>query len=518
MELIQKSIHMDQVKCASAAQITIEDDINITDAKPDVFQLVMEKGNVDIDEVRAVEDHVHIRGTLKFTVLYISEEEVNRPACMEGSLSFSETVYMDGVSAGDVVLVRPVLEDLSVGMINSRKLSVQALAELFLSVELQQETMAAVGVEDAQDVEVQKKIMPALDLAISKKDIFRIREEVELPGGMPNIFSLLWQNCRLRGITFHLMDGKMSLQGEIEFFFLYEGEGEERPVLWHSAVLPVNGVVECQGMREGMLENIRCRMGHQEIEVKADADGEERRIALDLVLDLDMKLYEDIQVEMISDLYSVSREVKVVTQEGRCKQLLTKNTGKTNVSGRFKVEAGLPRMQQVGGSFGEIQVGSVEPCAEGIRVDGILQVRALYASQDAELPVYGIRGTIPYSYVLEVPGWDADCQYEMEPSLEQLSVTMLDGDEADVKAALSFSCLAFRVHEEPMVTDVQVSALDPEKLSSLPGIVAYIVRDDDTLWEIGKKYYVPVARMKEMNDLQSEEVKPGDKLLVVKGF
>ena len=55
-------------------------------------------------------------------------------------------------------------------------------------------------------------------------------------------------------------------------------------------------------------------------------------------------------------------------------------------------------------------------------------------------------------------------------------------------------------------------------MALLPGIVAYIVREGDSLWDIGKKYDVPVARMREMNDLTGDEIRPGDKLLVVKGF
>ncbi|MBQ7841555.1 MAG: DUF3794 domain-containing protein [Lachnospiraceae bacterium] len=518
MEFIQKSIHMDQMKCAASAQVTLEDDINITDAKPDVYQLVMEQGQVDIEEVRAVEDHVHVKGTLKFQVLYISDEEVRCPACMEGMLSFSESVFMNGVSASDNVQVKPVLEDLSVGMINSRKLSVQALVDLSLCVEVVEECQTAVGFEGDENVEMQKKILQALNLVISKKDIFRVREELELPNGLPNIFSLLWQSCELKNISWRILDEKMTLQGELSLFFIYEGEGEERPVIWHEATIPVSGSVECQGMREGMLENIRCRIGHKEIEVKADTDGEERKIALDLVLDLDMKLYEDIQTDMITDMYGVTKEVEAVRQRGRCKQLVMKNTGKQKVNGKFKVAAGLPGIQQLCGSFGEIQMGSTEPCPEGVKIDGAVQVKSIYTTTDPEIPYYCIKGAIPFSYTLEMPAADSSCIYEVEPSLEQLAVSMLDGSEVDAKATLSFAGLCCRVHAEDMVTDVKIAPLDPEKLANLPGIVAYIVKDGDSLWNIGKKYYVPVARMREMNDLGDRDVKAGDKLLVVKGY
>lgn len=517
MELIQKNIHMDQIKCEAAAQVTIEDDINITDAKPDVYQLVMEQGDVDIAEVRALEDHVHIKGILKFQVLYISDEEVHRPACMEGTLPFEEQVFMDGVTASDTVIVRPTLEDLSVGMINSRKLSVQALVDLKLCVEIITDMPAAVGLETDEPVEMQKTTMQALNLAIAKKDILRVREELELPNGLPNIFSLLWQSCQLKDITCRIMDEKMSVQGELVLFFLYEGEGEERPATWYETSVSVNGLVECQGMREGMMENIVCRIGHKEIEVKPDADGEERKISLDLVLDLDMKLYEETRVEMIADLYGVTKEIDAVKQTGQCKQLLMRNTGKMKAAGRFKVAPGLPKMQQLCGSFGEIMMGGVETCPEGLKITGAAQVRTVYTTADAEMPFFCLKGTIPFSYVLEVPEAETGCLYEIIPSLEQLNVTMLDADEADAKAVLSFRGLVCRVHEEPVITDVKVGELDPEKLANLPGIVAYIVREGDSLWNIGKKYYVPVDSMKEMNDLSSDELKPGDKLLIVKG-
>lgn len=518
MEFMQKSIHMDQIKCSASTQVTIEDDINITDAKPDVYQLVMEQGDVDVEEVRAVEDHVHVKGTLKFRVLYLADEDVHRPACMEGALHFEEQVFMDGVSGNDSVTVRTGLEDLSVGMINSRKLSVQALVDLKLSVEEMKDTVAVVGLESEEPVELRKKVLQTLNLAIAKKDIFRVREELELPNGMPNIFELLWQSCQLKDISFHIMDEKMSLQGEISLFFLYEGEGEERPAQWYEASVPVSGTVECQGMKEGMLENISCRIGHKEIEVKPDADGEDRRISLELVLDLDMKLYEEEQVEMIADLYGVTKQIEAVRQMGQCKQLLVKNTGKLKTSGRFKVAPGLPKMQQLCGCFGEMQMGSVENCPEGLQITGVVLVRTVYTTADGEMPFYCLKGAIPFSYLLEVPGLDSSCQYEVEPGLEELNVSMIDTDEAEAKVMLSFKGLICRIHEEGVITDAEVTELDREKMEALPGIVAYIVKEGDSLWNIGKKYYVPMAQMREMNDLGNDEVKPGDKLLVVKGF
>ena len=94
---------------------------------------------------------------------------------------------------------------------------------------------------------------------------------------------------------------------------------------------------------------------------------------------------------------------------------------------------------------------------------------------------------------------------------------MLDGEEMDVKAVLSFSTVAFKNVPVDLISQVNVSDLDSSTMSSLPGIVIYMVKDGDNLWNIGKKYYVPVDKLRELNALDSDELKTGQKLLIVKG-
>ena len=62
MDLIRKNIHIDRMKCRAGTQITLEDDINIADVRPDVFQVVQEQGEIVIEELRAAQDHVHVKG------------------------------------------------------------------------------------------------------------------------------------------------------------------------------------------------------------------------------------------------------------------------------------------------------------------------------------------------------------------------------------------------------------------------------------------------------------------------
>lgn len=48
-------------------------------------------------------------------------------------------------------------------------------------------------------------------------------------------------------------------------------------------------------------------------------------------------------------------------------------------------------------------------------------------------------------------------------------------------------------------------------------MVVYVVKDGDSLWNIGKKYYVTVDTLRSLNELEGDTLVPGQKLLVVKG-
>ena len=75
MELLKKNIHMDRTRAEAVTQITLEDDVNIPENKPDISSLNLEKGALVIDEIKPGTDCVNVRGRLVFYVLYHTSEE-----------------------------------------------------------------------------------------------------------------------------------------------------------------------------------------------------------------------------------------------------------------------------------------------------------------------------------------------------------------------------------------------------------------------------------------------------------
>ena len=514
MELVKKKIHMDRISSRAGTQVVLEEDVNISDNKPDASYLLNSKGEIIMEEIRAGENVVNLRGRLVVSILYLTDME-GTCASMEAVIPFEERVNMEGVSNGDIILTDWTIEDLTVGLINSRKLSAQAVVSFGL--ELEEHIEQAVDIYHDEPVEYRKRVYPVVQLVLQKKDIFRLKEEMELSGNLPNVFQTIWHHITFDHVEFKALEEKLSIQGEMKAFFLYEGEGDNDRTLWYENTVPFSGIIECHGCRENMIPDIRYSLGQCNVEVRQDFDGEERVFCVEPVLDLDIHLYEEENMEVLSDIYGVDKEIEALTTEVQLKSLLLSGSGKCKIAEHAKIQNPEMPMYQLLHSEGEIQIEEQAIVENGIAITGTLCVVTLYLCGNGTKSIYSTKNVIPFQYVIEAENITPTSIFKLHYSIEQLTVTMLDNDELDVKAALQFKVIVFAVRKSNLITDMKVEELDMNKLSELPGMVIYIAGQGDTLWDIGKRYYVPIAQLKEVNELVTEEINAGDKILVVKG-
>jgi len=519
VNLLKKNIHMHRIRCEATTQITLEDDRNIPENMPDVNAINLEKAKVVIEEIKPGTDCVNLRGYLHFEILYHTQESGSSLVPFEGEIPLEEKMIVKGVVSSDAVNVCGEVEDFSVSCINSRKLSIRSLITLNSMVEELYDEEVPIGIyseEKKEALEYRKAPLELAQIAICKNDIFRIRDEVNLPSNYPNIYRILWSNIHPGDIDFKVMDERLSVQGEVHLFVLYEGEGEDHPIRTLETILPFAGVLECHGCREDMLPDIRCVPGQQEIVVRPDLDGEERCIGLELVLDIGICMYEEENVEILSDIYGVTKEVQTQTHRTNLKRILSCVSGKTKITEHIRIPNGTAAILQL--LHSEAQVCQVQQgiTENGIRLKGAIMVKVMYITGDDENPYACTTAQIPYQYTLEVPGISSEDMGKVHGEVEQLQVNMLDGEEMDVKAVLCFSTMVFKNMPTDVIGDIQISEPDSAKMGSLPGMVIYIVKEGDNLWNIGKRYYVPVSRLRELNQLTSDELQIGQKLLVVK--
>ena len=486
------------------------------DSKPDVIRLIQDKGEIKLEETTLTAGHIWLKGVLKFQVLYRSDSEDHKVNSFSGEIPFQESLAADGVDEYDTARVRWQIEDLSVGIINSRKLSVRALVQLNATVDEVRQEEAAVGALGEDGMETLVQTHTILQLQESRKDTWRFKEEIMLPSNKPNIRQVLWKSVQLRGVETRLLENQIAIKGEAMVFVLYLGEEEEERLEWLETALPFTGNVECNGANEEQLLDLSHAIALVELEPKPDYDGEERMLHLELVLDLDICIYQEEQMQLLEDVYSIHSQLLPEFVPTVFERLLMKNASKCKISQRISVGENQEGILQICTSEGAVAVDQVEVTPEGLVVEGTLTVQILYITADDRMPLSSLRETIPFHHMIEAPGMTPQCRYQLECSLDQMTTVMLEGTQVEVKAAIGLSAIVFEQNPIRRLVEVKEEPLNLELLQECPGIIGYIGRAGDRLWDIAKENYTTISDIKETNHLSDDILKGGEKILIIK--
>lgn len=514
VELIKEDIQILRTKSKATSQVTFDLDYNVPDAKPDIGRMIQNKGEVTVEELRLSDGHAYVRGSLKADLLYVEDAD-GRICSLTAVLPMEETLNLDGIVNGDKIQLKWEIEDLSIHLIHSRKMNIKAVVTLYAVVDELSGIRLPENLKDSS-VSVKKKKMNLMSLCVHKKDTLRLRKEIPLVSNKPNVAELLWYTAEIRGLDLRPEENVVKARGELFLFVMYTGDDENNSLQWTEHSVPFSGEVECNGCTADMIPDIEAGVINQNLEVKPDADGEERIFQADVVLELEMKLYREEEHEMILDVYTPFRECILKRKKEKLESLLIRNFSKCRLSDRIEVKETQGRILQICHSQGRVKVDKTQIVKDGIQVTGIVILKILYIVGNDDMPFYSMEAMLPFNYVVEVRGIKEDSMYYLHADLEQLSTSMPDGNEIEVRATVSLNTLAFSVQEEMIIEQAEDQPLDQEKIRNMPGIIVYMVKPDDTLWDIAKKFYTTTEEICQMNQLENQEIQSGQPLLLVK--
>lgn len=522
MEVIKKNLHMERIRLEASTQIAVNEDVNLSDSKPDIAGIKLSGHKLRIGEISPGTDAVDIKGELIYRVLYYSEEGNGILESFSGSLLIEETLHMQGVTSFDKVNISTDVTDFSIGMINSRKLNVNGIVELKAEVMELYDIEIPVEIAGDESVEYRRYTERLTELVVCRHEEVNLQGETDIPNGYPGIDEILWSEVNLSDVDFKPKDGSITMRGQLILTGLYLAEGDRRNVQSFEFSEQFTKELDCTDCTMQSIPDVLYSIESHKVLVRPDGDGEERRIAWDVDMELDIHVYREEPVEVIADVYGVKGNILAQTQATVLQQLQCRTNGKTKLSETIRIPKNGPRILQILYSYAEILPVKMQRKDTSISLSGNLSLNMIYISGDDAMPYVSLQSLLPYEYEMEIHknmdkiSSDDIIMEEVDAHLEQLQVTLLNGEELDVKALLSFSVTGFWPMKMELIREVQVVDTKQSITEDLPGMAVYMVKDGDNLWNIGKKYLVPVDKIRSLNELSSDVLTEGQKLLIVR--
>lgn len=184
MELRTEKVYTEEKKGPATTQLTFDETYHLPDYLPDFFSVILSRGQIRMDETKCSQGHVQVQGTLQFRVLYRTGQNEWNICSLEGEIPFHEMMTLDEAKEFDMAQTEAILEDLTVRMINARKLNIRALVEIKVWARERVELNIPVAIDSEYPLEELHNTEVYLELCYRGTERWKLKEEVRLPSNL----------------------------------------------------------------------------------------------------------------------------------------------------------------------------------------------------------------------------------------------------------------------------------------------------------------------------------------------
>lgn len=385
----------------------------------------------------------------------------------------------------------------------------------YITVEKIEDIEAVTGA-DRENMMTKYNRIDGLSIAASKSDTFRINEQISIPSNKPSMDKIVWKDVRIKSVNTKVMDGMIHIGGELYAFIMYIPDEEGAPQQWIDTTLNFGGTLDMSEAKEDMISYIGVELHNVNVEPEPDQDNEMRNLDINAFLKLNIKLYEEKQMDVLEDVYAPDMNLVPAMENRIYERLLVKNASRTKNTVKLGIDEAKGHILQICNSSADVKIENIIVSDNGLKAVGKIKASVMYISSNDERPVCCETKEMDFEHRIDAEGITNDDNYYINWRVEQVNANMLSTDEIEVKAVIVLETIVFKEEKKDFINEIHEEPIDMEAMNAAPVLKGYVVQSGDTLWKLAKENYTTIEKIMKVNELSSQQIKKGDRLLLLK--
>ncbi|MBQ8589495.1 MAG: LysM peptidoglycan-binding domain-containing protein [Firmicutes bacterium] len=505
---------VDMVPC-EPVKIRIEEDVLVPDSKPDLASILTMDGML-----RLSENDRNFRGELTLQTLYVPQGKGADRAviAIESKIPFQKELDPEEQGLGTKVMAN--IESLEYTIVNERKLRVKAVVVMEGRRYRKRELELFQGLKGDEVQLLQEKLV-ITDVARRKTELLELEEDLVLPEGMPEVGKIL--RCDVNLVENHkqISREKAVISGAAYYNIMYlpleeDAEADGEPVLYQAKGEFTQFITLGRSSDGPQSGRAFFRAVTGTAEAKEAENGSRRLIHVKTGAETFLELYRDVERQIVTDAYHHQKEMVFDMEEMMLMQLYPGGVSETTVREVVSVPEDVESVKRVSFISGDLRnVSSRVENGRNVTEGTVLAKLVCLAEASPALPFQILR-EIPFRIVSELPQGMENAKPDNEVRLKELRFDRLNNRQIEINASVTVNGAVVCQKRCPLIRNVGfLEHSGPEE--ERPGLVIYITRSGDTMWNVARRYRTTIDTVARINHLDgSSPLKPGMKLLIVK--
>ena len=506
--LIKRDITLKEIICTKYCQTKAECDLIVPDTKPDVQKILQVCAKPAITRKTPQQDKVSIQGVLNLTVIYIADD--GKIKSIFTKLDFNCTADCEGTDLSSHIYAEADLEEIDYQTLNSRKINIKCSVGIDIKSSRKIACAIPTGFENDCNIITRFKDYSISCLSPEEEQNFRFRERIEVPAGKPDIQEIIKTDARCCSDGIRYEDGRISISGDIIFRTVYsDQEGYLSSI---EETLPFNETFGGVGLPEGEPDVCLsvCDISFDIFE----EDGIRRWLNIDILICASFKVSQNFNMCGIDDAFSTETPVRISRVRNETESIIDKNITQIAHKDSVLIPDYLPAVFRIADCSGEARVTGISIENGRITVDGEILSNILYSSDDENAHLSGMSHISSFSQTIDSPFASESSICEAKVFLDHISYSISADKEVELRFIVVLTLSLLRSEAMEIIEDIS-----PDEDASprpLPSAVIYFADENETIWDIAKRFWVTPESIITANKLDDDILKKGQRICIFK--
>ncbi|MBK5240221.1 SPOCS domain-containing protein [Clostridium sp.] len=514
ISLIREDIEYEQLLGENTADTVVKEEYVIPDTHPDVREILMLDVKAFINSKEIIQDKVYLEGQIKYNVLYITKDQERTDVeNVEYSSKFSNTIDIMGAKSEMLCDAECFVEHMECKIVNERKICLEGI------LRLKSEVYKNFNFQIVKDVEVVKDVQYLKNPISIDKVIRNFNGElignanIKIPMDKPEIAKIIKCDINIHKKEVKLYEEKILINAYASVSIIYKGR-DSRELTYIENDVMLSKELEFKEVNPYMENYTDFNVEAIEFDIKEDDLGEKRIIDVEFMIKTSTRAMHKEEVDVIEDVYSPTTNLEMDKKDFGLNVMQGQLFTETLVKGDIEINSDVARLSKIIMCNASVCVTDKKVIEDKVIIEGVMNVTALYRSNDEENYLSAVSDEIPFTCGAEILGTKINMSSMCKVTLENINAD-IDAGKISVRAVVKVYVRVNYMVQKKFLVDVY--PMDGEIPMKKASITIYVVQSGDTLWKIAKKYNTTMQEIARVNGIDDPNVIKISQKLIIPG-
>lgn len=508
VELIKKPINVFQTIDEQQKEELLETGMIVPDSKPDVLDVLVVDTDVVVRTREKTGKVMEVGGEICYQVIYRADNQEQSLEAINVKAPWSVSCNYPAKEEDVYTLVKSNVEHTNVDIVNGRKLSAKSVLNLNVKY------LMSKSIEAGEMVQGEQVFQKADEQEVTMvEDVgdrtMNVSEVMDLPEGKPVMEEIIYNHAALKDVKIE----NLNMEATLEVDFLYRVDNDTSRIENVHMDIPVSQALDVDNYSYTDI-SVNTNIRNILLRPDEDMDGLLTRVRIDAEIGVDFFLYSKEDIHLVRDAYSLNFDFELE------KKAVTVGVEERDIMDNIQVNGNLP-LNTGGDTLEEVLSLTMKPRLlsthkenNAIEVNGCLDVCVLYGTGIDMRIVRGANEEIPFTHRIPLPEGDTTYESDVELAMDQNSYEITSDTDMGIRAQVIVKAHVSKKQQIEIVVGVKGIRVIEKKEN--PPLLIYYAQQGENLWNIAKRYRVPIQKILNDNGMTEEtEPEAGQKIMLI---